>query len=81
MAKLVHPNIHVLRVDGKDDEAVAFGMFLLHNIALWTERGMVDRACENIKKYATNHPDFVVKAAAHGAARLHQALDLQTEEP
>ena len=79
--KMVHPNANVLRVDGKDDEAVKVGMFLLHSIALWTERGMVDRACETIKELATDHPDLVIKAGAHGAARLHQALGLRTEEP
>jgi hypothetical protein len=79
--KMVHPNLNVLRVDGSDDEAVKVGMFLLHSIALWTERGMVDRACERIKSMALTDPDLVIRSAAHGAARLHQSLGLQIEEP
>jgi hypothetical protein len=80
MEKLIHPSPHVLRVDGKDDEAVNTAMFVLHNIGLWAQRGMPDRMITFADLIYSQDPESLVRACAHGSAALHNHLARKVEE-
>ena len=69
--KLMHPSLDVIRVEGKDPEALSFAELILHDIGWLTQQGMAEYAASRISFLAKNCPKELILACANGAACLH----------
>ena len=79
--KLLHPSMDVIRVDGTDQEAIAFALMTLHSLGWLTQQCGIDEALKRIKELHDPFPELFIRGCANGAAVLHRALGRAVEEP
>ena len=80
MNRILHPNVDVIRVDGKDKEALEFAMEILHDLGWFYQQDSPGLAIDRVQRLYEKYPELFIKGCAHGVSALHRILGREVLE-